>query len=225
MARQDTASPKDSREPGVWCSEFLTDIFLSPQNWPSFHFFFFLPLLQEEARFFQGSLKNNTINQRQCLLFDVFCLALMVSEEIRQHLRVMKEGEQYVRFVWNLKTGGKEAIETAGEISGRDHEAIQKKRIIFTKKYEREWMDPSLFLHRFARYYLVSQEMCIRFGHVWKEDRWILTEMITEKKSSSVVPPTKQENQLADLLMAKRIGYRLFSVLVGIKGLPSEGED
>ncbi|KAG0486487.1 hypothetical protein HPP92_008582 [Vanilla planifolia] len=224
MARQDTASPKDSREPGVWCSEFLTDIFLSPQNWPSFHFFFFLPLLQEEARFFQGSLKNNTI--RQHLRFEEKqTKGNSLENPLRELYRVMKEGEQYVRFVWNLKTGGKEAIETAGEISGRDHEAIQKKRIIFTKKYEREWMDPSLFLHRFARYYLVSQEMCIRFGHVWKEDRWILTEMITEKKSSSVVPPTKQENQLADLLMAKRIGYRLFSVLVGIKGLPSEGED
>ncbi|PKA53797.1 Light-sensor Protein kinase [Apostasia shenzhenica] len=110
-----------------------------------------------------------------------------------------------------------EAIENVGEISGRDHETLQKKRIVFSKKYEREWMDPKLFNHQFGRIYLVSQEFCSRFSSTVKEDRWILAETISEKKQSTLMPLTKHENQLADLLLAPRGKLHPSSVLMGSK--------
>jgi len=110
-----------------------------------------------------------------------------------------------------------EAIENAGEISGCDHEEIYKKRLILSKKYEREWMDPKLFQIKFGKNYLISQEMCTKLDSVTKEDRWSLSEAISERRSPSTMPLTKHENQLAELLLAPRGKPFPISVLVGSK--------
>ncbi|XP_020689922.1 uncharacterized protein LOC110104951 isoform X1 [Dendrobium catenatum] len=108
-----------------------------------------------------------------------------------------------------------EAIENAGEISGQDLETIQLKRIVLLKKYEHAWMERKLFFHRFAEHYLLSQEMCNSFSSVWKEDRWLLTELISEKKISMTL--TKHESQLAELVLAPRDELHSTSVLAGSK--------
>lgn len=161
---------------------------------------------------------------------------------LKELQRIFKEGEQYIRqcletrdwwakavslglntdcvefhlhnLLWCIPVV-LEAIENVGEISGCDHEEIMKKKLVFTKKYEREWMEPKLFQHKFGRLYLVSKDMCNRLDTAWKEDRWILSEMIAEKRSTGSKPLTKQENRVAELLTAPK--GRLFpcSVLVG----------
>lgn len=108
-----------------------------------------------------------------------------------------------------------EAIENAAEISGGDDETIQWKRITVSKKYEQAWMEPKLFFHRFAKHYLVSQEMCDSFSSVGEIDRLLLTKMISEMKASK--PLAKQESQIAELLLAPRDKVYPVSVLVGSK--------
>ncbi|XP_043722698.1 mitogen-activated protein kinase kinase kinase 7-like [Telopea speciosissima] len=93
-----------------------------------------------------------------------------------------------------------EAIETAGEISGCDHDEILKKRVVLSKKYEREWMDPKLFQWNFGKHYLVSQDICNRLDAVWKEDRRLLLETMREKRSSGSGSLAKQEQRLMELL-------------------------
>ncbi|PSS24202.1 Protein kinase [Actinidia chinensis var. chinensis] len=114
-----------------------------------------------------------------------------------------------------------EAIESAGEISGWDHDEIQKKRIICSMKYQRDCKDPKLFQWRFGKQYLVSPDFCNRFAAVWEEDRWILLNKIREKRKLGL---TKHERQLADLLCknlneSEPLNARLlpFSILVGTK--------
>ncbi|KAM7276686.1 hypothetical protein ACFE04_018552 [Oxalis oulophora] len=75
-----------------------------------------------------------------------------------------------------------EAIEMAGELSGSDQEEWQKKRQVYSIKYEKESRDPKIFQWRYGKQYLVSQEFCKRFENAWKEDRWILLRKIHEKK-------------------------------------------
>ncbi|XP_042481810.1 mitogen-activated protein kinase kinase kinase 7-like [Macadamia integrifolia] len=115
-----------------------------------------------------------------------------------------------------------EAIENAGEISGCDQDEILKKKVILSKKYEREWMDPKLFRWNFGKLYLVSQDICNRLVTVWKEDRWLLQEAIRERRSSE--PGTKQEQRLMEFLLKnfdhnKPSDGKLFpsSILVGSK--------
>ncbi|KAF8412143.1 hypothetical protein HHK36_000099 [Tetracentron sinense] len=117
-----------------------------------------------------------------------------------------------------------EAIEMAGDISGCDQDLMQKKRIILTKKYEKDWMDPQIFQWRFGKQYLVSQEICNRMDSVWKEDRWILLETIKEKRGSGSVALTKHQQRLMDLLFKnlddlEPLNGKLFpsSILVGSK--------
>ncbi|MQL94755.1 hypothetical protein Taro_027431 [Colocasia esculenta] len=159
---------------------------------------------------------------------------------LKELYRIFREGEQFVRQCMEVKDWWvkaislgqntdcvefhlhnllwcipvvMEAIETAGEISGCDQDGIQKKRIIFSKKYEREWMDPKLFQHKFGGQHLVSQSICSRMGTVWKEDRWMLLDMISEKRSSM----SKQESRLAELLEGSRGRIFPSSILVGSK--------
>ncbi|XP_010261489.1 PREDICTED: light-sensor Protein kinase [Nelumbo nucifera] len=94
-----------------------------------------------------------------------------------------------------------EAIEAASEISGCDQDEIQKKRFIFSKKYENEWKDPKLFQWLFGKQYLASQDICSRLETVWKEDRWILLDTIRKKRSESSLALTKQEQRLMELLV------------------------
>ncbi|PKA64237.1 Light-sensor Protein kinase [Apostasia shenzhenica] len=97
-----------------------------------------------------------------------------------------------------------EAIEGVAEISGDNDDEIHKRRVVFSKKYEREWMDPMLFQHKFGKLYLTSQDMCRRMETVSKEDRWILSEAIVEMRNSARKPLTKLESRLADILTSPR---------------------
>ncbi|XP_008791458.1 mitogen-activated protein kinase kinase kinase 7 [Phoenix dactylifera] len=108
-----------------------------------------------------------------------------------------------------------EAIENVGEMTGCDQEEIHQKRIVFSKKYEKEWVEPKLFQHKFGKLYLVSQDVCSRMDGAWKEDRWILSEMIAEKRSAGSRPMAKQENRLAELLMGPKGKLFAASILVG----------
>ncbi|KAL6982015.1 hypothetical protein U1Q18_023632 [Sarracenia purpurea var. burkii] len=114
-----------------------------------------------------------------------------------------------------------EAIESAGEISGWDQDEMQKRRVIYSMKYQRECKNPKLFQWIFGKQYLVSQDFCSRLAAVWEEDRWILLNKIKEKRKSGI---TKHERQLADLVLknlndSEALNYKLlpFSILVGSK--------
>ncbi|XP_074555905.1 uncharacterized protein LOC141811752 [Curcuma longa] len=154
--------------------------------------------------------------------------------------RVLCEGEQYVRLClepgdWWSKAISRhrntdcvefhlhnllwcvpvvlEAIENAAESA--DHDDLHKKKLIFSKKYEREWMDPKLFQQKLGKSYLTSQDFCSRLDSAWKEDSWILSETIAERRLSTTNPLTKQQNKLAELLVGPRGHLHPSSVLVG----------
>lgn len=116
-----------------------------------------------------------------------------------------------------------DAIETAGETSGiEDSDEMQRRRLALATKYEKEWNDPRVFQWKFGKQYLVTREICSRMESAWREDRWLLLEMIMEKKSSGTIGKTEQK--LGDLLLKKLNGSEQFntklfssSVLVGAK--------
>ncbi|RWV81090.1 hypothetical protein GW17_00057524 [Ensete ventricosum] len=161
---------------------------------------------------------------------------------LRELHRIFREGEQYLRQC--LEPGdwwGKaiavthntdcvefhlhdllwcvpivmEAIENVGEMTGTDQEDICRKKLVFSKKYEKEWMEPKLFQLKFGRSYLASQELCNRMETAWKEDRWLLSETIAEKRSPGSKPLSKQENRLAELLVCPKGKLFPCSALVG----------
>lgn len=107
-----------------------------------------------------------------------------------------------------------EAIEAAGENSGSaDQEEMNKTKIVISKKYDRDYIDPALFRCKFGKAYLISAEMCRRFESVVREDRWLLSEMISEMRSSQSL--TKQESRLCELLLSPKGKIFPFSVLTG----------
>lgn len=91
-----------------------------------------------------------------------------------------------------------EAVETAGETSGWDLDEMQRKRLINSNKYRKEYRDMKLFQWKFGKQYLITQEFCNRYDTVWKEDRWFLLNKIHEKKESGT---TNHEKKLIDLLL------------------------
>ncbi|CAF2039279.1 unnamed protein product [Brassica napus] len=174
-----------------------------------------------------------------------------LEQPLRELYRVFKEGEMYVRNCMSNKDWwGKvinfhqnkdcvefhihnlfcyfpaviEAIETAGEISGLDPSEMDRRRVVFSRKYDREWNDPKLFQWRFGKQYLIPKDICSRFEHSWREDRWNLVEALQEKRKSKSDEIGKTEKRLADFLLKKLTGLeqfngRLFpsSILVGSK--------
>ncbi|KAM7277755.1 hypothetical protein ACFE04_004889 [Oxalis oulophora] len=168
-----------------------------------------------------------------------------LEQPLRELYRVFKEGEIYVRQCldnrnWLCKAIALhqnkdsvefhihnllnyfpaviEAIETAGEISGLDHQEMQRRKIVLGKKYDADWNDPKLFQFQFGKQYLVPPEICTRFSNACKEDKWCLIESLKENKSSSDF--TKTELRLADCLLKKINGLhkgKLFpsSILLG----------
>ncbi|KAI4372632.1 hypothetical protein MLD38_010837 [Melastoma candidum] len=68
-------------------------------------------------------------------------------------------------------------------------------------KYDKEWNDRKLFQLRYGKEYLVSKELSKRLDTAWKEDRWLLQELLREKRRSETL--SKMENQLADYLFEK----------------------
>ncbi|KAJ9171482.1 hypothetical protein P3X46_014845 [Hevea brasiliensis] len=149
----------------------------------------------------------------------------ILEQPLREIHRIFKEGEGYIKqcletkdwwakaiilyqntdcvqfYIHNLLTYIPiviEAIETVGEFSGWDELEIQKKRLVYSNKYQKQWKDPQLFQWRFAKQYLITQELCERFDTAWKEDRWILLNKIKEKKISC---STKHARQLIELFL------------------------
>lgn len=78
-----------------------------------------------------------------------------------------------------------EAVEIAGEIAGSDPEEIHRRRFIFSKRCEREWMEPSLFQRQFGRRRLVSPSFCAAMTAAGREDRWALLETAAAKRGGS----------------------------------------
>lgn len=147
----------------------------------------------------------------------------VLEQPLRELLRIFKEGELYIRQCLETKDWWAkaialhqnkdcvdfhinnllccipvviEAIETAGEISGWDHDELQKKRVIYSMKYQKDVKDPRLFQWKFGKQYLVSQDLCNRLNSVWEEDRWILSNKIQEKRNHR----SKQDQRLAEVL-------------------------
>ncbi|XAR53982.1 Non-specific serine/threonine protein kinase [Bertholletia excelsa] len=113
----------------------------------------------------------------------------VLGQPLRELYRVFKDAEQYIKqsletrdwwakaislyqdresvefHIPNLLSSlpiVMEAIEMAEQISGWDHDTIQKKKAIYSLKYQRQYKDPKLFQWRFGKQYLVSQDLTNR---------------------------------------------------------------
>ncbi|XP_049377700.1 uncharacterized protein LOC125842447 [Solanum stenotomum] len=144
--------------------------------------------------------------------------------------RIFKEGESYVKYCLDVKDlWGKaislhmnrdcvefhihnllccfpvviEAIEAAAEISGFDEEEMHQRRTALMRKYDRELIDPRFFQWMSGKQYLVTREICSRLESCWKEDRWLLIDVIRQKKTETLL---KYEQRLGDLLLRKLDG-------------------
>ncbi|KAL5098819.1 hypothetical protein RYX36_003146 [Vicia faba] len=149
---------------------------------------------------------------------------------LRELCRVYKEGEIYIKYCLESKDWwGKaltlsqnsdcvefhihnllcyfpaviEAIENAGEMSGLDQDENSKKKVMLARKYDVDWNDPKLFQWRFGKQYLVPKEICKQLESAWREDRWRLIESIKDKKCSAKFNCSKNEQNLADMLLKK----------------------
>ncbi|KAJ1429527.1 Serine-threonine/tyrosine-protein kinase, catalytic domain [Sesbania bispinosa] len=149
----------------------------------------------------------------------------VLEQPLREIHRIFREGEVYIRhcleakdwwakaitlchntdsvefYIHNLLSCMPiviEAIESAAETSGWDQDEMQRKKLINSNKYRKEYRDMKLFQWKFGKQYLITQDFCNRFDTVWKEDRWFLSYKIHEKK---VAGATKFEKRLIDLLL------------------------
>jgi len=70
------------------------------------------------------------------------------------------------------------------EIAGSDSDEIARKRLLMlANKYNRSMLEARLlFQHAYDKLYLVSQELTTRTDTVWKEDRWLLSQLLDEMK-------------------------------------------
>jgi serine/threonine protein kinase len=161
-----------------------------------------------------------------------------LEQPLRELYRVFKEGELYIKHCLDAKDWwGKaislhrnkdsvefhihnlfcyfpaviEAIENAGEIAGLDEGEMQKRRVVLTKKYAKEWNDLQLFQWKFGKQYLVARGIVNRLDSAWREDRWRLIESLKEKRGSVSAELTKNEHRLGDLLLKKLNGPEQFN--------------
>ncbi|KAM7476498.1 hypothetical protein LguiB_023741 [Lonicera macranthoides] len=183
---------------------------------------------------FDSAYKSITEEIKQNLEFEERQTKWKVLEQpLRELYKVFKEGELYIRQCletrdWLAKAitlyQNKdcvefhihnllccifmviEAIENAGEISGLDQEEIQKRRAVYSMKYQKEFRDPKLFQWRFGKQYLAYEDICNRISSVWEEDRSILLKKIQEKRNLGSSASMKQERQLKDLLFKNLSG-------------------
>ncbi|KAL0426092.1 UNVERIFIED_CONTAM: Light-sensor Protein kinase [Sesamum radiatum] len=151
----------------------------------------------------------------------------IIEHPLKELLRVFKEGETYIKqcletkdwwakaivlyqnadcvefHIHNLLTFFPiviEAIEMAGQISDYDQEEMQKKKFVYSIKYQKDMKDPRIFQWIFGEQYLVSQDFCNRLDSVWEDDRWFLLKKIKDKKSSGCLT-SKRDRRLADVLL------------------------
>ncbi|KAF8111504.1 hypothetical protein N665_0074s0036 [Sinapis alba] len=169
----------------------------------------------------------------------------ILEQPLRELLCVVREGEAYVRFSLEPKLGfwAKavflqhnrdctelhvhnllscvpiiiEAIEMASEVSGWDEQEMNKKRLVHSNKYMKQWNDSQMFTWKFGREYLVTEDLCSRYESAWREDMWILTQELQEKRRPG---SSKHDRKMAEFLL-KNLGdgYELFpsSILVSAK--------
>ncbi|KAG6409338.1 hypothetical protein SASPL_127376 [Salvia splendens] len=105
--------------------------------------------------------------------------------------------EMHIHNVLSCFTVVIEAIETAAEISGSDEREQQRKRVALLHKYDHECDDPKIFLWKFGKQFLVPAEISSQIETAWREDRWLLSEKVGERKDE------KSEQKLAELLLRK----------------------
>ncbi|CAH2039262.1 unnamed protein product [Thlaspi arvense] len=150
----------------------------------------------------------------------------ILEQPLRELLWVVREGEAYVRMSLEPKLGfwAKaivlqhsrdctehhihnllscvptiiEAIEMASEVTGWDEEEMNKKRLVHSNKYMKQWNDSQMFTWKFGREYLVTADFCSRYESAWREDRWILLKELQEKTSPG---SSKHDRKMADFLL------------------------
>ena len=77
-------------------------------------------------------------------------------------------------------------------------------------------VEPGVFQSAYGKLYLVSQELVARMDMAWKEDRWLLSQLLDEMKSPAAPKPlTKSEQRLAGVLAAPRGKLHPASILLG----------
>ncbi|PIN26535.1 Tyrosine kinase [Handroanthus impetiginosus] len=140
----------------------------------------------------------------------------IIEHPLREVLRVFKEGEAYIKQCLETKDWWAKAIllyQNADCVEFHIHnllstipivieaiEMINKKKSIYSLKYQKDLKDPRIFQWIFGEQYLVSQDFCNRLESVWDEDRWFLLKKIKEKKSSDSLT-SKREHRLAQILL------------------------
>lgn len=152
----------------------------------------------------------------------------VLEQPLKELHRVIKEGEVYIKQCldtrnWWAKTIAMyqnkdciefhvhnllccipvviEAIEVAGDMSGCDQDEKQKKRVLYSMKYQKQNRDPNIFQWKFGKQNLVSKDFCSRLETVWDEDRWILFRKILEKRNSNSENSTNRMQRLKELLL------------------------
>ncbi|PUZ55756.1 hypothetical protein GQ55_5G238000 [Panicum hallii var. hallii] len=123
--------------------------------------------------------------------------------------------EQHLHAILWCVAVAVEAVEAAAEIAGSDADEIARRRTLLAKKYDRDMVEPRLFQSAYGKLYLVSQELVVRMDMAWKEDRWLLSQLLDEMKSPAAPKPlTKTEQRLADVLTAPRGKLHPASILL-----------
>ncbi|OEL21926.1 Light-sensor Protein kinase [Dichanthelium oligosanthes] len=98
-----------------------------------------------------------------------------------------------------------EAVEAVSEVTGSDPDELARRRLLFAKDYDRDMLEPRLFQQRLGGRYLATRELAARMDAAWKEDRWLLSQHLEERRIlASPEPLTRNEHRLADLLTAPR---------------------
>lgn len=151
----------------------------------------------------------------------------VLEQPLKELHRVLKEGEVYIKQCMNTRDWWAkaitlyqnkdcvefhvhnllccfpvviEAIEVAGDMSGCDQNERQKKRALYSMKYQKQNKDPQIFQWKFGKQNLVSQDFCSRLETVWDEDRWLLLRKILDTRNLSSENSTKRIQRLKELL-------------------------
>jgi serine/threonine protein kinase len=108
-----------------------------------------------------------------------------------------------------------EAVELVSDVTGSDPDELARRRLLFAKDYDRDMLEPRLFQQRLGARYLATRELAARMDAACKEDRWLLSQYLDERRSpGSLEPLTRSEHRLADLLTAPRGKVHPASVLL-----------
>ncbi|CAL4895109.1 unnamed protein product [Urochloa decumbens] len=98
-----------------------------------------------------------------------------------------------------------EAVESVSEAGTTDPDELARRRLLLAKDYDRDMLDPRLFRQRLGVRYLATRELASRMETAWREDRWLLSQLLEERKDpASPETLTRNEHRLADLLTAPR---------------------